>query len=98
VTELATGDGKAVADLSQALSLGQLTEEHGHILIPGGETLSMALCPTFMDKAHKRDTRYDLEYLAEQTCGKLHDKDSFEVFGDSLFLPYYFGESLCYSA
>ncbi len=98
VTELATGDGQSVADLSQALSLGQLTEEHGHILIPGGEALSMALCPTFMDKAQKRDTGDNLEYLAEQTCGKLHDRDSFVVFSDLLIIsPYYFGESLFYS-
>jgi hypothetical protein len=29
VTELATGDSQSVADLSQALGLGELTEEHG---------------------------------------------------------------------
>ena len=97
VTELATGDSQSVADLSQAFSLGQLTEEHGHILIPGGEALSMALCPTFMDQAQKRDTGDNLEYLAEQTCGKLHDRDSFVVFSDSVMVsPYYFGESLFY--
>jgi len=97
VTELATGDGQSVADLSQALSLGQLTEKHGHILIPGGEALSMAFCPAFTDKTQKRDTGDNLEYLAEQTCGKLHDRDSFVVFSDSVMVsPYYFGESLCY--
>jgi len=99
VTELATGDCQSVADLSQALSLGQLTEEHGYILIPGGEALSIALCTAFMDKAQKGNSGYDLEYLAEQTCGKLHDRDSFVVFGDLLMsLPYYFRESLCYPA
>jgi hypothetical protein len=99
MTELATGNCQAVADLPQALGLGQLTEEHGHILIPGGKALSMTLCPTFINKTRKGNSGYDLEYLAEQTCGKLHDIDSFEVFSDRLMsLPYYFGESLCYSA
>ena len=97
VTELAAGDGQSVADLSQALGLGELTEEHGDILVPGGEALGMAFCPALMDEAQKGGTGDDLENLAEQTCGKLHDRDSFDVFGDSLMVsPYYFGESLLY--
>ena len=99
VTELAAGDGQAVADLSQALGLGKLAEEHGDILVPGGEALGMAFCPAFMDKAQKREPGDDLENLAEQTCGKLHGRDSFDVFGDLLLTsPYYFKESLYYSA
>ena len=99
VTELATGDGQAVADLSQALGLGKLAEEHGDILVPGGEALGMTFCPAFMDKAQKEDPGDDLENLAEQTCGKLHGRDSFDVFGDLLLIsPYYFKESLYYSA
>ena len=54
VTELAAGDGQSVADLPQALGLGQLAEEHGDILVPGGEALGVAFCPAFMDKAQKR--------------------------------------------
>jgi hypothetical protein len=50
VTELAAGDGQSVADLSQALGLGELTEEHGDILVPGGEALGVAFSPAFMDK------------------------------------------------
>jgi hypothetical protein len=76
-----------------------LAEEHGYILIPGGKPLGVALCPAFMYKARKGNPRYDLKYLAEQTCGKLHGRDSFKVFGDSpLFSPYYFGESPLYSS
>ena len=97
VTELAAGDGKPVADLPQALGLGELTEEHGDILVPGGEALGVALCPTLVDKAQKGNPGDDLKYLAEQTCGKLHGRDSFEIFGDLLLIsPYYFGESPLY--
>jgi len=75
-----------------------LAKEHGYVLIPGGEAFSIALCPAFMHEARKRDTGNDLEYLAEQTCGKLHGRDSFLVFGVSVIVsPYYFGESLFYS-
>jgi hypothetical protein len=95
VAELAAGDGQSVADLPQALGLGELTEEHGDILVPGGKALGVALCPAFMDKARKGNPGYDLKYLAEQTCGKLHSRDSFEVFGGSLS-PYYFEGSLFY--
>ena len=92
VTELATGDSQTIADLSQALGLGELTEEHGDILVPRGETLGVSFCPTFIDQPQKRDPGHDLKNLAEQTCGKLHGRDSFEVFGDLLlFSPYYFG-------
>jgi len=52
----------------------------------------------FTDQPQKGDPRHDLEHLAEQTCGKLHGRDSLEVFG-GWFLPYYFVESLlCHSA
>jgi hypothetical protein len=34
MTELATGDGKAVADFPQALGLSQLAKQHGNELIP----------------------------------------------------------------
>jgi hypothetical protein len=95
VAELTAGDGQSVADLSQALGLGELAKEHGDILVPGGESLGVALCPAFMDKARKGNPGYDLKYLAEQTCGKLHSRDSFEVFGGSLS-PYYFEGSLFY--
>jgi hypothetical protein len=74
-----------------------LTEEHGDILVPRGEALGVAFCSALMDKPQKRDTGDDLENLAEQTCGKLHGRDSFDVFGDLLLTsPYYFGESLLY--
>jgi len=97
VTELAAGDGQSVADLPQALGLSELAEEHGDILVPGGKTLGVAFCPAFLDKPQKRDPGDDLENLAEQTCGKLHGRDSFVVFADSLIVsPYYFGESLLY--
>jgi hypothetical protein len=72
-----------------------LAEEHGDILVPRGKSLGVAFCPAFMDKARKGNPGYDLKYLAEQTCGKLHSRDSFEVFGGSLS-PYYFEESLLY--
>ena len=99
VTEFATCYGEAIADLPQALGLGKLAEKHGDILVPGGETLGVAFCSALMDKSQKRDPGDDLENLAEQTCGKLHDRDSFKVFGDSLMVsPYYFEESLYYSA
>jgi len=99
VTELAAGDGQPVADLSQALGLGELTEEHGYILVPGVEALGVAFCPAFMDKPQKRDPGDYLKYLAEQTCGKLHGRDSFVVFGDLLIVsPYHLGESHLYSA
>jgi hypothetical protein len=98
VTELAAGDGQSVPDLPQALCLGQLTEEHGDILVPRGEALGVAFCSALMDKPQKRDTRNDLENLTEQTCGKLHGRDSFVVFGDSLMVsPYHFEESLYHS-
>ena len=97
VTELTAGDGQSIADLPQALGLGELTEEHGDILVPGGEALGVAFCPAFMDKTRKGNPGYDLKYLAEQTCGKLHGRDSFEVFGGWLLIsPYYFRESLLY--
>ena len=97
VTKLAAGDSKSVTDLPQALSLGELTEEHGDILVSGGEALGVAFGPAFMDKTRKGNPGHDPKYLAEQTCGKLHGRDSFEVFGRSLlFLPYHFGESLLY--
>jgi hypothetical protein len=97
VTELAAGDGQSVANLPQALGLRQLTEKHGDILVPGGEPLGVAFCPAFTDKPRKRKPGHDLKYLAEQTCAKLHGRDSFAVFGGWLLLsPYYFGESLCY--
>jgi hypothetical protein len=79
--------------------LSELAEEHGNILVPGGEALSMAFCTAFADKPHKRDTGNDLENLTEQTCGKLHGRDSFVVFGGSLMVsPYHCEESLYYSA
>ncbi|MFC1999839.1 hypothetical protein ACFLXE_03665, partial [Chloroflexota bacterium] len=47
----------------------------------------------------KRDPGDDLKYLAEQTRGKLHGRDSLVLFGDSLIIsPYHFEESLLYSA
>ena len=99
VTELAAGDRQSVANLSQALGLGQLTEKHGDILVPGGEALGVPFCPAFTDKLHKGDPGDDLKYLAEQTCGKLHGRDSFVVFGGFLMVsPYHFEESLLYSA
>ena len=95
MAELATGDGQAVADLSQALALGQLAKQHGDILVPGGKSLGMAFCPAFMDQPHERKPGHDLENLAKQTCGKLHDRDPLEVFGRCVPLsPYYFGDSL----
>jgi hypothetical protein len=95
VTEFATCYGEAIADLPQALGLGKLAEEHGDILVPGGEALGVAFCPALMDKTRKGNPGYDLKYLAEQTCGKLHSRDSFKVFGGMLS-PYYFEESLLY--
>jgi len=80
VTELTAGDGQSVTDLPQALGLCELTEEHGDILVPGRKALSMAFRAAFMDKAQKGNPRHDLKYLAEQTCGKLHGRDSFEIF------------------
>lgn len=95
MTELATGDGQAITDLPQTLGLGQLAEQHGNILVPRGKPLGMAFCPAFMDQPHKREAGHDLENLTEQTCGKLHGRDSFEVFGGCVPLsPYYFGEHL----
>ncbi len=96
MTELAAGDGQAVADLPQALGLGQLTEQHGDILVPRRESLGVAFRPALVDQQKKRVPGHHLEDLAEQTCGKLHSRDSFEVFGDPLSSPYHFGESLCY--
>jgi hypothetical protein len=63
-----------------------LAEEHSDILVPGGEPLGVAFCSTFTDKPQKRDPGDDLKYLAEQTCGKLHARDSFVVFGGLLML------------
>jgi len=98
VTKLAACDGQSVADLPQALGLSELTEEHGDILVPGGEALGMAFCPALMDQPQKRHPGNNLENLTEQTCGKLHSRDSFVVFGDSLMVsPYHFEESLFYS-
>lgn len=77
-------DGQSVADLPQALGLGQLTEEHGDILAPGGETLGVAFCSALMDQPQKRDPGNNLENLAKKICGKLHGRDSFKVFGGSL--------------
>lgn len=51
MTELTAGDGQAVAHLPQALVLGELTEEHGDILVPRGEALGMTFCSTSMDKS-----------------------------------------------
>jgi hypothetical protein len=52
-----------------------------------------------MDQPQKRHPGNNLENLTEQTCGKLHSRDSFGVFGDSLMVsPYHFEESLFYSA
>ena len=81
MTEFAAGDGQAVADLPQALGLGQLAKEHGDILIPRGEALGVTFRPAFMDQPQKGDPGHDLENLAEQTCGRLRGGDSFEVFG-----------------
>ena len=53
MTELAAGDGQAVADLTQALSLGQLAKEHSDTLIPGREALGVAFRPTFIDQPQK---------------------------------------------
>jgi hypothetical protein len=50
MTEFATGDGKAVADLPQALGLSQLAKQHGNELVPRGESLGVAFCPAFMDQ------------------------------------------------
>jgi len=75
-----------------------LTEKHGDILVPGREALSVPFCPAFTDKLHKGAPGNDLKYLAEQTCGKLHGRDSFVVFGGLLLIsPYHLGESLLYS-
>ena len=51
MTELTAGDGQAVAHLPQALVLGELTEEHGDTLVPGGEALGMTFCSTSMDRS-----------------------------------------------
>ena len=97
MTELAAGDGQAVADLTQALRLSQLAKEHGDTLIPRGEPLGVAFRPAFIDQPQKGDAGHDLKYLAEQTCGKLHGRDSFGVFWRLVVLsPYYFAESLLY--
>ena len=97
MTEFAKGNSQSVADLPQALGLSELTEKHGDILFPGGKALGVAFCPAFMYKPKKRNPGNDLENLAEQTCGKLHGRDSFVVFGDSLMVsPYYVEESFLY--
>ena len=79
--ELAAGDGQSIADFPQAFGLGQLTEEHGYILAPGGEALGVAFRPAFVDQPQKQVTGHYMDDLTEQTCGKLHGRDSFEVFG-----------------
>jgi hypothetical protein len=64
-------------------------------LAPGGEALGVALRPTLVDQAQKQIPGNDLKYLAEQTCAKLHGRDSFEViwrFSIAILLR----ESLCY--
>jgi len=81
MTELAAGDGQAVADLPQTLALGHLTKQHGDVLVPGGEPLGMAFRPALMNQPPKRKPGHHFEDLTEQTCSKLHDRDSFEVFG-----------------
>ena len=68
-------------DLTKALRLSQLTEQHCYILVPGGKTLGVPLRPRFMYHEQKTVPRYDLNYLTEQTCAKLHRGDSFDVFG-----------------
>lgn len=57
----------------------------------------MAFRLALVDQPQKQVPGYYLENLIEQTCGKLHSRDSFEVPGDLSFSPYYFAESLCYS-
>jgi len=96
MTELTTGDRQSVTDLSQALGLGELAEKHGDTLVPRGKALGVALCPAFADEAQKGNPWHDLKNLGEQTCGILHDRDSFKVFGGALFSLYYFEESLCF--
>ena len=97
MAEFAAGDGQTVADLTQALGLSQLAKEHGDTLVPGGEAFGVAFRPTFIDQPQKRIPGQNLENLAEQTCGKLHSRDSFEVFWRWVVLsPYYFLESLLY--
>ena len=71
---------ESTTSLRQTLGLGQLTKKHGDILVPGGEALGVAFRSAFMDEPQKGDSGHDLEDLAEQTCGKLHSRDSFEVF------------------
>ena len=82
MAELAAGDSQTVADFAQTLGLGQLAKEHGDILVPAGKAFGVTFCTTSMKEQGKRVPRHDLEDLAEQTCGKLHSRDSFEVFGD----------------
>jgi len=94
MTEFAAGDGQAVADLPQALGLSQLAKEHSDILIPGGESLGMTFSSAFIDQSQERVPGHDLEYLAEQTCGKLHGRDSFVVVLLIVLSLYYFAESL----
>jgi hypothetical protein len=66
-------------------------------LVPGGEAFGVAFCPAFTDEPRKRNPGHDLKYVAEQTCAKLHGRDSFAVSGGfSLLSPFYFGESFCY--
>jgi hypothetical protein len=63
-------------------------------LVPRGESLGMAFRSKFADQPHEGNPGRDLQYLAEQACGRLHYRDSFEVFGGCAHLHHIISRSL----
>jgi hypothetical protein len=50
MTKLPARDGQVIANFTQTLSLGQLANKHGDILIPGRETIGMTFCLIVMNQ------------------------------------------------
>jgi len=72
MSQLPLATGKAPADLSQTLGLGELTEKHGDKLIPGRISFAMALCSMLHDQFMESSAIKHSNQLTEKARSSYH--------------------------
>jgi hypothetical protein len=72
VGKFAEASAQSVADLPQALCLGQLAEQHRDQLRPRGEALAVAVRAALADVTDEFPPRNQRKHLTEQVGGVFH--------------------------